>query len=49
MLRPDVLLTAVIGMFMFYREFDTSLLLFLKGHIYKPVNSDGMFEHFGKA
>ena len=24
---------------------DTSLLLFVKGHIYKPTNPGGMFKH----
>ena len=27
----------------------TSLLLFLKGHVDKPFNSDGIFEHVGKV
>ena len=38
-----MLLTSVIDMFMFYRDSDTNLISFLKGHIYKPYNSDGMF------
>ena len=28
---------------------DTSLFLFLKGHFDKPVNCDGIFQHFGKV
>ena len=46
-LYPRGLLTLVIDMFMVLTEdSDTSLLLFLKGHVYhvyKTVNSDGMF------
>ena len=38
---PGAVLTSVIDMFMFYREFSHQLL-FLKGHIHYPVNSDGM-------
>ena len=42
----DVLLTLVIDMFyVLIGNSDTSLLLFLKGH----VNSDRMFKHFGKV
>ena len=41
--QPGVVLTSVIDMFMFLGNSDTSLLLFLKCHICKPVNSDGMF------
>ena len=48
MLTPGVLLIFAIDMFMLYRELDTSLLLFLKGHVDKPVKSDEMFYHFGK-
>ena len=36
----DVLLTLVIYMFMFLSNFDTCLLLFLKGHVIEPVNYD---------
>ena len=43
MFTPGVLLTFVIGMFMFIGNSDTSLLLFLKGHVDKPVDSDGLF------
>ena len=39
-----MLLTFVIDMFMFViGNSDTSLLLFLKGHVDTPVNFDGMF------
>ena len=48
MLTPGVPLIFVIDTFMLYRELDTSLLLFLKGHVDKLVKSDGMFYHFGK-
>ena len=34
---------------MFIGNSDTSLLLFLKCHIYLPVNSDGMFKYFQKV
>ena len=48
--RPGALLTSVIDMFMFFiGNSDTSLLLFLKCHIYKPVNSDGMFNTFKRS
>ena len=33
--------------YVFIDDSDTSLLLFLKGHFDKPVNSDGMLLHFG--
>ena len=48
MFRPGVFLKSVIDMVMCY-NFDTSLLLFLLGHIYMHVNSDWMFFHFGKV
>ena len=44
------MLTSVINMFMFFvGNSDTSLLLFLKGHIYKPDNSDKIVQHFRKV
>ena len=39
MFTPDVLLTFVINI----GNSDTSLLLLIKSHVHKPVNSDGMF------
>ena len=36
----DVLLTLAISMFMFLSNFDTCLLLFLKGNVIEPVNYD---------
>ena len=38
-----MLLTYVITCLCFVGNSDTSLLLFLKGHVDKPVNSDGIF------
>ena len=31
--------------YVLFGSFDTSLLLFLKGHVDKPANSGGMFKH----
>ena len=42
--QSRLLLTLMASMFMFsLSNFDTSLLLFLKGHVEEPVNSNGMF------
>ena len=44
MLAPHVVLTSMIDMFyVLIGNYDTSLLIFLKVHVDKPVNSDGMF------
>ena len=43
---PGAVVTSVIDMLCFIGNSDTSLLLFLMGYIYQPVNSDGMFQHF---
>ena len=40
---PGAVLTSVIDMYAYVGNSNTSLLLFLKGHIYLPVYSDGMF------
>ena len=40
---PSAVLTSVIDMYIFVGNSDTGLLLFLKGNIYLPVYSDGMF------
>ena len=50
MFMSGVLLTFVIDMFVFIGNSDTSLLLFLKGHFDKPVNSDWLVRHWkGRA
>ena len=45
MFRSSVVLTWLC----FYREYLYLCYCFFKGHIFKPVISDGMFKHFGKA
>ena len=45
---PGAVVTSVIDMLCFIGN-SASLLLFLMGYIYQPVNSDGMFQHFWKV